>query len=248
MRYVIAIIIAGIFLIFPVTSLAQEYHDNEPEFFSLEKYRFTYSYFYKFQLIDLSSASLPQRRVGALAVKFVNGFDALREDNTDAAIVEFQKSIRLIPEYFHVDFITALTYEEKGDFKNAARSFKSYLEKLKKFHRGVYRLTQPLIEGSVNFDISSYEEADVLIGQRMAGYGIDMKTISASSYSLLFIFIYIGIVCVLLYSVTKIPRIKRIGYKIKAKLNPSKDAWICLYCGKENANINTRCYNCEKMP
>lgn len=245
----VILIIISIALIQPFILSAQEYPNDEYNFFSLQKYGYTYLYFYRFQQLDLRTAGLAQRRVKELAKKFVKGFDALREGKTDKAISQFKQISRVLPEYFHIDFIIALSYEKKGDFKNAARFYKSYLEKLKKFDNGMYRLTQPLIEKTVNFNIPGYEKAEDLIEQRMAKYGINMQKVSLGHYPpLLIIIIIVIMVGALLCLASKADPVKRILYKAKAELSHSKECWICIYCGKENANINTICYNCGKAP
>ena len=247
MRKSIFLIITGIILMQPFILSAQEYSDNEFEFFTFEKYRHTYLYFYNYQYLDLSGAGSAARRIQGLAKNFVSGFDAIKKGRIDEAILRFQESSGIVPEYFHIDFIIALTYEKKGDIETAARFYKSYLGKLKKFQGGMYRFTQPLIIKTVDFDISGYEEAKELIDQRMTGYGIDMQRVPSSRYSASFIIIIflVGAGAVL-YSLARTNPVKRMIYKTKAKFNRNKESWICLYCGRENANINRICYGCKR--
>jgi len=247
MRYIIYFIIVGLTLTQPFVSLAKEYPDSEVDFFDFEKYNYTYLYFYNFQHLDLRGAGLAARRTKRLAQDFVKGFDAVRKGRTGEAVLQFQRASRLLPEYFHIDFIIALTYEEKGDIKNAARFYKSYLEKLKRFRGGRYRLTQPLIENTVNFKISGYEEAKELVDQRMAKQGIDMQRVSSGRYPMSFIFIILAAIAgAILYALKTAGPVKRIIYKIKAGLNHSEDFWVCQNCGRNNGNINITCYGCGK--
>jgi len=246
MKYLVFIVIC-IMLMQPFISLAYGGSDNERDFFSFEKYEHTYLYFYNFQHLDLKASGAAAKRIKLLAEKFVSGFDALKNGRVDEAILRFQESLSALPEYFHVDFILALAYEEKGDIESAARSYKSYLEKLNKFQMGLYRFTAPVIENTVSFDISSYENARELISRRMARHGIDMRNVSSGRrFPRVIIIIFIFCVGAGLYLSTKIDLVKSIIYKIKTKLNRSKDSWICLHCGTENININFICRKCGK--
>ena len=247
MRYIIIIILLCFILIQPFALRAQEYLDNESNFFSFEKYQYTYLYFYRFKQASIVDAGLAQRRVHQLAKSFVAGFDSIGEEEIDIAISKFKKASSVLPEYFHSDFLVALSYEKKDDFKTAARFYKSYLKKLKKFHDGLFRLTQPLIESTVDFNIADYEGAYELISQRMTRYGIDIEQVSSRDFPFLFVFIIISlIVSSILYFVAKLDPVKRIVYKVRAKSIRSKDSWICLNCGQENANINIKCHRCGK--
>lgn len=248
MRYVIIIILLSLTLIQPLGLLAQEYPSNDSDFFSFEKYKYTYLYFYRLGQADLADAGLAQRRVHQLAKNFVSGFDSISEDKIDLAISEFKKASGTLPEYFHNDFLIALSYEKRGDFRSAARFYKSYLEKLKKFQEGLFRLTESLIESTVDFNIADYEEAQELVSLRMTRYGIDIKRVSSGSFPLLFVLILISlIVSGVLYLATKLDPVKRVIYKARAKSLRNKDSWICLNCGQENANINIKCHKCGKV-
>ena len=247
MRYIIIIILICFILIQPFALSAQEYLDNESDFFSFEKYKYTYQYFYRLEQTSLTDAGLTQRIVHQLAKNLVNGFDFIGEEEIDIAILEFKKASSALPEYFHSDFLTALSYEKKDDFRSAARFYKSYLEKLKKFQDGLFRLTQPLIEDTVDFNIADYKDAKELISQRMARNGIDIKRVSSRGFPLLFVLIIISLmVSGIAYFAAKIDPVKKIAYKVKAKSIRSKDSWICLNCGQENANINIKCHRCGK--
>ncbi|MFC2149471.1 hypothetical protein ACFLQ8_02100 [Candidatus Auribacterota bacterium] len=228
-------------------SLAKGQTDSESDFFDINKYKSAYWYFKKYQKVDLSDAGSAARKVQRLGKYLVDGFDALREGRADEALIQFKKSSGQVPEYFHPDFIIALTYEKKGDNENASRYYKSYLEKLKKYREGMYPLTSPIIEKTVSFTIPGYEWAEELIGQRMAAHGIDMRKVSTFRLSesfLIIIFAVAGVV--ILYLLAMLGPVRRIFYMLKALFNFNKETWICTRCGKKNANINVKCHGCGK--
>lgn len=243
----IILIIAGLLLIQPCIMSAPQNPEGDGEYFTYKKYAYTYMYFSKIERVDYKRDGLAERKIKALADKLVWGFDALSQERTDDAIVQFRGGLKVLPEYFHLDFMLALSYEEKGDHIKAARSYSSYLEKLKKFHMGMFPITKSMIQGTVDFDILSYPEAEELIKQRMAGYGIDLEEAGRKRYPILPIAIFLVVVgFVAAFIAAKGDSIKRSIYKTKAKLYRDGEYWICTNCGKENANINTKCHNCSE--
>lgn len=247
LRHILLLISICLACIHPSKAAALEDTADEQDFFSFKRYRATYSYFSKYQNVDLSDAGAPARAVQRMGTHLVRGFDALNEDKPDAALVEFKIAARAVPEYFHTDFFIALTYDAMGDTQNAARYYKSYLNKLKKYWDGLYRLTSPIIKKTVSFDIPGYKEANELISQRMAASGIDMEKVSSGKHHLLYLIVFMTAVFgVSAYMLITSGPAKRALYGIKAVFYGEKDRWICRSCGKENSNINVVCWGCRE--
>jgi tetratricopeptide (TPR) repeat protein len=247
MRYISLLAILCLTCIQAPGVFARELSTDEQDFFSLKRYRSTYAYFSKYQDADLSDAGAPARAVQRMGTSLVRGFDALNNNRPDAALVEFKRAARTVPEYFHTDFIIALTYDTMGDKQNAAGYYKSYLKKLGKYWDGLYRLTSPVINKTVSFNIPSLKEAGALISRRMAASGIDMDMVSSGRHPLIYIAIFIAAVFGVTAGAVILSRPARTaGYAIKAMLLDRKDRWICRSCGKENSRINAACWNCRE--
>jgi tetratricopeptide (TPR) repeat protein len=216
------------------------------EYFDIEKYRYTFAYFDTINQIP-SVKGMAGNVVKRVAQCFVKGKEALERNDIDRAVTQFKRISRLLPEYFHTDFIIALCLEENGDYIDAARFYKSYLKKLDKFQKGMFPMTKQIIEATVDFNITDYDNSERLIDQRMARHGIDMSKVSAyRNLTPLMALASVVIAAGLVYVFTIMPPVKRLYYRKRALLNKNKDIWICPYCGQENANINIICYKCEK--
>jgi hypothetical protein len=227
--------------------LKQPYSSEESDFFSLDRYRYTYLYFQKIAYSDSAPGSFAEVRIRQFAQSFTRGFDLLANGERDKALGQFKKTSRMVPEYFHTDFIIGLILEEEGEHKRAASFYRSYLDKLKKYKAGRYRFTGPLIEQTVDFYIPDYEVAEGLISSRMDEYGIDINRVSPYRPRSLFMIIsYLIIAAGLIYGIVKLPPVKRLIFKTRSGLNRSSEYWICQFCGKSNGNINSACYNCGK--
>lgn len=229
------------------TVFARESLTNEQDYFNFRKYKSTYTYFDNYQYNDLRDESSAVRKVQRLGKHLVTGFDLLKKNKPDEALVEFKKSSRLVPEYLHVDFIIALTYDKKGEKHKAAKYYKSYLEKLEKFWDGLYRLTSPIIIKTVKFDITGYKRAKELITQRMAASGIDIDKVYSGRNPIVYVIVFIVIMfCVTVYLIIESKPIRRIRYMIKAIFNSRKDTWVCRNCGTLNVNVNIECRECSE--
>lgn len=247
LRYILLLISICFACIHPSKAVAFEQGADDQDFFSFKRYRATYSYFLKYRKADLSHAGAPARAVQCMGTHLVRGFDALNEDKPDAALAEFKIAARSVPEYFHTDFFIALTYDAMGDTQNAARYYKSYLRKLKKYWDGLYRLTSPVIQKTVSFDIPGYKEAQGLINRRMAASGINMDKLSSEKHPLSYVIIFItAVLGVTVYALVTSRSAQRARYRIKGMLLSDKTRWICRICGKENSNVNVVCWNCRE--
>ncbi|MFH1868104.1 MAG: hypothetical protein ABH843_03945 [Candidatus Omnitrophota bacterium] len=236
-----------ILLMQPINSRALADTDAADEYFSYEKYSSAYMYFSKIERVEYRRDGLGERKIKALADRFVWGFDALSQKKQDEASVQFRKALRILPEYFHLDFILGLLYEEKGDYIKGAKFYASYLEKLKKFHEGMFPIAKPIITDTIDFDIKGYPQAYELIKQRLSLHGIDIDEAMNKKYPILPVaIIVLALAIAAIFTLTQKEPIKRSFYAAKARLYTSKDSWICTDCGKENSNINSACYNCDK--
>ena len=224
----------------PVPVIAQ-YIDNEKPFFSYER-------FYK-QLDMLTNAAESgdiRSDIKAFMLNFADGIRAISAGDSEKAKKKLLKALSIWPEYFGADFLLARISEDTGNYKLSARFYKSYLNKLKAFSEGNYRISGPLMRGITPYQIENYDDAYALVRQRLKAHGIDLAVarpyyIMPSFYRLLIIIITLGLAyATAAYGI--IPYIKR-WVHIN---NPPQGSWVCTKCGTYNLNVRIECEKCGK--
>jgi tetratricopeptide (TPR) repeat protein len=233
------IFIFTILLLLPCLKIsAQEYVDKE-RFFSYER----------FFLDQRAVSKIPpngrtQADLNRFADSYTNGLYALSGGRTKEAIKNFLEAREAWPEYFNTDFLLARSYEEMGDYEKAARFYKSYLNKLRRFHRGEYRISEPIIRAFASSQIEPYEPAQEVITQRLAGYGIRLGRVRPVMTPPVFLLpiLLIAALGAIYMAVTRrlVPYLKR----VHLMKNPPEGYWVCRKCGAGNTEINKTCEKC----
>ncbi|MFH1877582.1 MAG: hypothetical protein ABH883_02095 [Candidatus Omnitrophota bacterium] len=181
------------------------------------------------------------------AVSFSAGLKDLASGARDRALKEFEEARKLWPEFFATDFLIALIYEEKDDYKKAARYYKSYLKKLKNLESGAYRISGPVMFSLLSGGIEEYGEAYARVKRRMQAREIDIDKVSPAGGSsgaccmfFLGVFFIFAAFFTLKYKV--VPSLK-VLYRV---MNPPEGFWACRNCGAYNPNPAKECTECRR--
>ncbi len=195
---------------------------------------------------NISGDGKAQKDLRRFIDSFAEGVNALSDGRVDEARLHLLKAREIWPEFFGTDFLLALVYEDSGDFRTAARYYKSYLNKLKAFHAGYYRISGPLIRSLMSFDIESYDDARQFVKERLRWYDIRLESVLPVITPPPFLFFLIfAAVLVAVYFVVYfwlVPYLKR-QHRIK---NPPEGFWICPHCGTANSELNKVCQECDR--
>ncbi len=237
----ILLLAAIIFNLYAPTHAVAQYIDHEEPFFSYERF---------YIQLDILTSAAGNRdikgNIKAFMRNFADGIRAISAGDPEIAKKKLLRALSIWPEYFGTDFLLARVSEDTGNYKLSARFYKSYLNKLKAFSEGNYRISGPLMRGMTPYHIENYDDAYVLVRQRLKAHGIDLAVVRPyytmpSIYRLLIMIIMLGLgYAAAAYGI--IPHIKR-WMHIN---NPPQGAWVCTKCGTHNLNIRIECEKCGK--
>ncbi len=220
-----------------------------PKACSYEENFFSYKRFFLNQgLVDkIPSDGKTQTDINKFAQNYTDGLYSMSGGRLPEAEAYFLEARRFWPEYFATDFLLALVYEEKDDYKIAARFYKSYLRKLKGFYSGTYRISAPLIRSLSSFEIESYAAARQLVEKRLGRYGISLDRVRPVATIPDFLFSGIGlIVLVCVYIAWR--KVARPFLEKRHNIKyPPEGFWVCRHCGAYNPDLSKECEKCGKM-
>jgi tetratricopeptide (TPR) repeat protein len=227
-------------LLFCSGAPAEDYLD-EDKYFSYERF------FLDREVIDnIPGDSRAQRDLQNFAFNFNEGLYAISSGDLEKAEKSLLEARRIWPEYFGTDFLLGRVYEDEGDYKRAARYYKSYLNKLKKFHAGEYRISEPLIRYFASGSIELYEPAREVIGRRLRQRGISLEKVRPAIALPEFILplILIAVLGIIYTAVVYgfWPYVK----KMRRVNNPPEGFWVCRACGTANTNLSKVCEKCGR--
>ena len=232
---------AGLCLLFSNTAFAQ-YLDNENSFFSYERF---------YAKLDVLNSVSESRDVRSDIRDFMrnlrDGIYAIPEGDPAKAKKKLLKALAIWPEYFGTDFLLARVSEDTGDYNLSARFYKSYLNKLKAFSEGRYRISGPLMQGITPYRIESYDDAYALVRDRLKARGINLAVVQPFNaipgfLKFLIVLITLGAAyAIATYGI--IPHIKRSRHIN----NPLEGSWVCKKCGTDNLNIQIECEKCGEV-
>jgi tetratricopeptide (TPR) repeat protein len=179
---------------------------------------------------------------------FNGGLYALSAGNGEQAREDLLMARKIWPEYFGADFVLARIYEDSGDAHTAARYYKSYLNKLRAFSTGRYRISAPLIRSLMGREIEAYDAAEGLVRERLSRYGIDLGTVRPAVnppmvlfYALLAVMLAASYLAIVHWAVPYYREQRRIKY-------PPEGFWVCRYCHTTNPVLNKVCEYCGRKP
>ena len=187
------------------------------------------------------------RSVRSFAVDITDGLYAYSAGEYDEALALFIAARSSWPEFFGTDFLIALAYEQKGDYAQAARYYRGYLEKLRRFHEGDYGISGRLIYGITTFDIEHPDEAYDNVKRRMLAKGIDIDEVSAKKmFPTEFLPYIVAVFLIAVYMLIGrvVVPFSRKWYRMKF---PPEGFWTCPRCGTYNPELGNECKEC-RMP
>jgi len=175
---------------------------------------------------------------------FSDGIYALSEGKYRTARNRFYKARRIWPEYFGTDFLIAISFEQSGNIRQAARFYKGYLDKLNDLEAGRYPISQPLIRGLNKYAEDNYEGSKALIEEHLKGLGIDLSEVAAPFFIPDFVKILFFIFLLAIAGV--VTRYTVIPYITERSLDKSvpEGYWRCKKCGELNPVLAKECVKC----
>ena len=227
-------------LLFCLGASAEEYFD-EDKYFSYERF------FLDREVIDnIPGDSRAQKDLKNFAFYLNEALYAISTGDLDKAKKSLLKAHRIWPEYFATDFLLGQVYEEEGNYKKAARYYKSYLNKLKKFHAGEYRISEPIIRYFASDNIELYEPARDVIEKRLMQRGISLKRVRPAIVLPEFILPLILIVVLGIIYAAFVYGFWPFVKEMRRINNPPEGFWVCRACGTANTELNKVCEKCGR--
>jgi len=239
MRFIISLITL---LSICVTLCGKGFAISEKKFFSYKRFFLNQNIAGKFP-----DDGKVNKDLNKFSVSFMKGLSDGSSERYNSARKNFLDARRAWPEYFNTDFVTALTYENEKKYKTAAKYYKSYLNKLKAFQTGEYRMTGAIIKSFTSGRIDNYDTAYALIKQHLKEQGIDLKKVKAAFTIPEFLLpLIITIMLLILYLLN---RYMLAPYREKRRLikNPPEGFWVCPHCVNINPNPVKECPECGRQ-
>ena len=235
------IFILTILIFLPFLEVSSQEYDDKERFFSYERFFLNQSVVSK-----IPSDGRTQADLNRFANSYTKGLYAASGGRTEEAEKDLLEAREAWPEYFNTDFLLARIYEDSGDYKKAARFYKSYLNKLRRFHRGEYRISETLIRVFASSQIEPYEPAQEVIKQRLAEYGIRLGRVRPVITPPVFLLplLLLAALGAAYVAVTRllVPYLK-MRHRMK---NPPEGYWVCRSCGTGNTVLNKVCERCGR--
>lgn len=216
-----------------------QYLDNENSFFSYKRF-----YAQLDVLNSMSESKNVRSDIRDFMLKFADGIYAISAGEPAKAKEKLLKAAAIWPEYFGTYFLLARLNEDMGDYGLSARFYKSYLDKLKSFSEGKYRISGPLMRGITPYRIENYDNAYALVRDRLKARGIDLaatkpfETVPNFLRLLIMLVMFGAAYAIMAYRV--IPYIRRRRHVN----NPPEGSWVCKKCEAYNGNIRKECEKC----
>jgi len=242
-RFFLSIILTLFLFLGTSRTFSEEQDLDERNFFSYKRF------FLKTAILGENTEKGGTRAdIEQFTARFNSGLYAMSAGEIDQAKRDFLKARGIWPEYFGSDFMLARAYEKSGDINMAARYYKSYLNKLKTFYSGGYRISAPMIRRLMEYDIEPYSMANRLVREKLNRYGVKLESVRPAIFMPKFFF-YIAFffIAVIVY-ISTIRWIVPYYKEQKRIKNPPEGFWICKYCHTANPDLNKVCENCNKKP
>ncbi|MBL7157045.1 MAG: hypothetical protein ISS92_02655 [Candidatus Omnitrophica bacterium] len=220
---------------------AQESRE-ENIFFSYERF-----YLQAGVIKDPPRDGIVQANISDFLQNYSDGIYAISAGKLKKAEAKLLKARVIWPEYFGTDFLLARVNEDEARYALAARFYKSYLNKLKSFFTGEYRFSEKFIEATTPYKVENYNDAYMLVEERLKRYGIDLARVRPIytvlpflKYLIIFFIIGAGYFAVVY---------KGLPYIKKQQLikNPPEGFWVCNNCGTENTLLQKECEKCKNF-
>lgn len=210
---------------------------------------FSYEKFYPQACVvkDPPRDGIVQTNISAFMQNYSDGIYAISAGELEKAKIKLLKARVIWPEYFGTDFLLARVNEDEGHYVRSARFYKSYLNKLRSFSTGEYRVSGKFIESITPYQIENYNDAYIFVEERLRQYGIDLARVRPIytilpflKYLIIFFIIGTGYIAV---AYKGIPYIK----KRQLIKNPPEGFWVCNNCGTKNTLLQKKCEKCNNF-
>jgi len=218
-----------------------QYIDNETPFFSYKRF-----YAQLDMLTNTSDRADVRSDIRAFMRNLADGIRAISEGEPERARAKLLKALGIWPEYFGTYFLLARVSEDEGDYKLSAMFYKSYLNNLKAYSGGEYRVSGPLMKSMTPYNIEPHDEAYAAVRDRLKARGIDLAAVQPyyvmpNYFRTLMIVVIFGAGCAIAFYVI-IPYLKRWRHMH----NPPEGSWVCGRCAAYNLNIMIECEKCGR--
>ena len=225
----------------PLWLFTQESRE-ENIFFSYERF-----YLQAGVVKDPPRDGIVQTNISTFMQNYSDGIYAISAGELEKAKIKLLKARVIWPEYFGTDFLLARVNEDEGHYGRSARFYKSYLNKLRSFSTGEYRVSEKFIETITPYQIENYNDAYIFVEERLRQYGIDLARVRPIytilpflKYLIIFFIIGAGYVVVVYKGMPYIKKRQRIK-------NPPEGFWVCNNCGTENTILQKKCEKCNNF-
>ncbi|MFH1665319.1 MAG: hypothetical protein ABIA77_04135 [Candidatus Omnitrophota bacterium] len=243
MKHFLLLSFCVVLIFLPVcrASAADVFREDRSAFFSPERLTLN-----EMVLDNTSDESGLKNDLASFAGNYNRGMDSIFGGDIENAKESFLAAREAWPEFFWTDLMLALIDEWSGDHPAAARYYKSYLNKLKDFHRGHYRISGPLIRSHALSGIERYEPARDIVRDRLEALGIDLDKVRPVSSFPNFFLPGAGLVSVLmLWALVRNRLIPYLRLRERVK-HPPEGFWGCPGCGAIIPDLVKECAKCGK--
>ncbi|MEA3489254.1 MAG: hypothetical protein U9R44_02790 [Candidatus Omnitrophota bacterium] len=187
-----------------------------------------------------------KRDINDFAKNYTAGMEKLSSGDLAGAREDLLKARDFWPEYFGTDFLLALVHEKEGDYRTAARYYKSYLNKLKRFHEGQYPISGQLIRIFLSFNIEKYDTARELVKEHLLRYDILLDNVRPA-FALPWFLLPITFVALLgVVYVTFFYWLWPFVKRQQRLRHPPEGFWICRHCDRANPELSKVCERCRR--
>ncbi len=216
-------------------------HSQDEKFFSYKRFLLNQNF-----ISSIPGKNELEKDVKKFSELYTDAFYAFSENDFKKAEKKLKMARNIWPEYYGTDFLLAVLYEESGNYNMAARYYRSYLNKLKALHDGVYVISAPIIKGLNMFGIENYEPSEQLVRRRLSLYDIELEDVRPAVTVPLFLMPLVVIsISGLIFLVTKKKIIPHLKMRDRIK-NPPEGFWVCPYCGTDNPLLRMECEECRR--
>jgi len=229
----------SVFILLLVATLFANAVPANKDFFSCGRF------FINTQIIDqVSSGEKMANEIKKFAGIFTDGVYLYSGEHFDKAKEKFFTARRIWPEYYGTDFMLALTFEGEGNIKTAARFYKSYLQKIRDFHAGKYKISAPIIRFISVGEIERYSSAEKMVKEHLLAYGIHLDKVrpAPSGMGLTVFFAVLAGLIALYFAIT---RAVMPYYRKKRRMKKVREGfWYCKHCGAISPDLSNVCTEC----
>ncbi len=223
-------------------------HDLSAETLPAEKVFFSHKRFVlNIGLIGKVSESKGTRKeLDRFTQSFTKAKELISEGRLEEAKAELFRAMKVWPEYFGTDFLLALVYEDSGNIALASRFYKSYLNKLRDFHRGKHKISETLIRVLTEGDIENYSVAYKMVEKHLAEHGIELGRVRpVAGFPVVFFYLIVLVLSIAVYLGIVYRLVPYLERRRRIK-HPPEGFWVCEYCGTTTPNLSNVCNKCRR--